>query len=397
MTIKTANIICIICVLLFGSTQVMLFASVDVNLKSSSVVDVCREEEKREVIISVNIGNVKVEDKLFGYELQLKFKKGRIKFFETLKINTLSEPCKYLLDEFTDSSANIQGLMGGVATPIFGNKALVAIIGHYTGECPDSVDIDIEYFDPVDGYTNTIGSLNGTKVIAVVAQKDDRYLSTSIDSNILKVVENKITVPFRYTTNPLIDNRLSKVTYKIEHNIPDRIELISINSKGGNAEVKNLEGSNGNFTFDLMLNSQETTNEFIASFQSLSNDDYNGIMYINALSVNECACATNFTGDSVTIIHKKDSVHDTTSAVDYFFENFKRDKIATKENEIFINNILINRELNIYDINGNVIYCEYRIEDTGARVNISHLIPGVYFIKYGMINNGIKRIMLIKY
>lgn len=393
-----ANKIFIICVLLLGSTQVIIAAVVDVTLKSSMVADVCLDVEKREVIVSVSIGSVAAKDNLFGYEIQLKFKKDKIKFYETLKINTLSEPCKYLIDEFTDSTANIQGLMGSVGTPMFGNKSLVAIIGQYTGECPDSTDIEIDYFDAVEGYSNTIGKLNGTKVYSRIINKDERFLKTEIDSNTILSKDNYVSIPFKYMINPTIDSRLNSIKYRINYDFEEILELVDVIPVNSNStKIENISGNKGVYYFDVKITGTETTNDFILKFKTKTNIDFNSKVKITPVILNDCACVTNLSNDSVIVIGIKDTIPDTSTVVEYYNKNEINKKIVTNENEITINCENIFTDIKLYDINGNLLNTNTINNGSFIIIGIAWLNPGVYICVYRNLNKELKRIMLIKY
>lgn len=393
-----ANIITIICVLLVGSTQVTFASDVDVTLKSSGIVDVCQPEQKREVIVSVNIGTVAKEDELFGYELQLRFKKGKIKFFETLKINTLSEPCKYIIDEFTDSTANIQGLMGSVTIPMSGSKALLAIVGYYTDICPDSTDIEIEYFSPVDGYKNTIKNLYGTKIYADIADKADRYLKAGFIADSTKVIEQNTIVDASYEINPDLDSRLTSVDFELSGFSTKKIELIDIVPVTENITIDNLEQNGEKYNFTINTEGKNSLVEFKIRLKTLTDEDYKSNIIINPVSVNNCACITRFYGDSISINSIKDSVVDTTTSV----ENNERiscnfTKILTSDDIIKINDISIENSVEIYDINGNKFENALDFNIQQNYINIERLSNGTYFCTYRNIKNENKKIMLIKY
>lgn len=399
MTVKMANIITIICVLLIGSTQVTFASDVDVSLKSSlGIVDVCQPELKREVIVSVNIGNVVKEDKLFGYELQLRFKKGKIKFFETLKVNTLSEPCKYIIDEFTDSTANIQGLMGSVSIPMSGNKALLAIVGYYTDICPDSTDIEIEYFAPVEGYKNTIKKLFGTKIYADISDKADRYLKAVFIADSTIVLEQNTVVDASYETNPDLDSRLNSVDFELSGFNTKKIEIYQIVPLTDSITIVNLEQNGEKYNFTI--NNYRKTNlvEFRIILKTITDEDYSNKIILNPVNVNNCACITRFYSDSISINSIKDSVVDTTTSVENH-ENISCNfnKILTRSNIIKLNDILIENSVEIYDINGNKFESALDFSIQQNNINIERLGNGTYFCTYRNIKNENKKIMLIKY
>jgi hypothetical protein len=399
MTIKMANIITIICVLLIGSTQVTFASDVDVTLKSSSgIVDVCQPELKREVIVSVNIGSVSKTDELFGYELQLKFKKGKIKFFETLKVNTLSEPCKYIIDEFTDSTANIQGLMGSVNIPMSGNKALLAIVGYYTDICPDSTDIEIEYFSPVDGYKNTIKNFYGTKIYANIADKADRYLTAGFKTDSTAVHENTTVVDASYKTNPELDSRLSSVDFELSGFNTKNIDLSEIVPVTENTTIDKLVQVGEKYNFTINYNGKNNVVEFKIYFKTITDEDYSNTIVLNPVKVNNCACITRFYSGSISINCIKDTVVDSTTSVENN-ENISCNfyKILTRDNFIYLNDILIDNSIEIFDINGNKFENASDFNISQNDINIERLSKGTYFCTYRNIKNENKKIMLIKY
>jgi len=396
VNLKTKHIIIIFCVLLAISSTQKNYAGA-ATLRSSYVVDACLQEDKREVILSVNIGKVSIKDSLYGFDLMLKFEKGKLRFTQALTTNTLFEGCAYNFPTFDDTSANVQCLIGtATSVPAFGNKALIALLGYYTDDCPDSVKVDIQWLDPVTGYKGTIDTLNGTYVYAQIKSKENRYLKAGVEENNITInrKDSTFTVKSFIETDESNDLRIESIKLQVS-GISNKYEIKNVVTEDNSLEIIKIEQNEELYTLTFKVNEIKSKYNFEMILLSKVNEDNEETVVLAPFNVNDCACITSFISDSVSIAQKKDT--STTNVVnDDGKDEYRINSIVSEDDEITIETENTIEDINIYNINGDEMKPVKFINTHSVTIDLKGMNTGTYFCIIRNINKEINKIMLIK-
>jgi len=123
---------------------------------SQRQIDVCGDASSKQVVAVIGLGIVKTKDSLFGCNFQLTYNHDKIKFSSALYLNTLSEFFEFQQVGFTEDGK----IIGAVTTfgniPVAGDLPLIAFLGKYLDNCPDTSLITIDYLEFTDEYKKVI-------------------------------------------------------------------------------------------------------------------------------------------------------------------------------------------------------------------------------------------------
>lgn len=393
--------------LLIGSSQLKADISleketIDVVLDNyKGIVDVCEENSKKEVGITVNIGNISKTDQLFGYNFEIGYDGKLMRFNSPLFMGTISE-------FFDIDKRNMYfyggdtGLVTGYAytfgsTPIYGNSLpLLAFKGLYYGLCPDTSEVFLSYLEFTDEYIKEIAKTINAKIYAIVKDKEDRYIKINIDEDTLNTFDKDSCCIIKAIINiGRQDARIQSTDFIIELEENDIFTIKDVFSNNINYKIDNIiKDINKYIVKTTVYNEIDLDTLFIRVYNK---EIASGTKKINVISnnVNNCACITRYYGDTILIDYKHVI---SGNIIDDITDNKAETFVYYKDNTIIITdkNSEIKR-IKLYDINGIEIYTfnnEQRINE--INIDTFSLNNGVYYMKIDKkTKEEIKRILII--
>ncbi len=244
---RSLKILWLLVVFFTISSQNMKSADIcKVYFEINSALDYCGDDSEREIIISVNIGEVTSADSLYGYNFQIKYDTNLIKFTDMLYYGTLSENCYYKQGSATPggyfkvAAINIDNML-------IGNKPLAAIKGTIKAKCSIDTEIQMNYIDFTKEFTRDSIELNDIGFVIDKVDKEDRTLKLkfrkdSLDLKLDKKIDlyiekqysemNEIMLEFSGNIDLLDFDKI------IPKNSDYQIELIEIKSDTAKIKVK---------------------------------------------------------------------------------------------------------------------------------------------------------------
>lgn len=393
MNYRLFNIIIIVWLLLSGSHTIIAKENITAKLISNNVVDICGNK-KSSVIVVIDIGEITKNDSLAGYNFEINYNPEKLKFHTALTSGTLTEGIQVKDYNFADTG-KFYGYALKTTSLIEGNKPLIAFLGDYIGNCPDTAFVNISFIEFTEYFKKEVDSIENTFVKSEVFIKEDRLLSSEfeLDSIILPFEESSVS------TTALLsgysDARLDTVDFQISISDTSRFDISGINSLSDNLELINYDSESGLLRTKIDGDIKSGDGFYIELNEKTKNDTIVELS-INPIKINECSCITYLYGDCQYI---RSEIKDTFSnnveieilnEINCYYNKSLEEFIIT-DKKIEINGITL------MSLDGKILERKNILnKQSEYRIEVNNYVDGIYILQ--LINkNAIKNILLIKY
>ncbi|TAL69533.1 MAG: T9SS type A sorting domain-containing protein [Bacteroidetes bacterium] len=378
-----------------------------VLLKSHNTVDVCESVSDRDYTISIDIGDVKPTDSLFGFDFFVRYNPTKVNVSGVgLTVNTLSQFFDNDNDTHIFRSSSDSGLIEGhygtfSSYPAYGsNMPLIAFTGKFLGNCPDTSYFRLESLTFTLEFKK-IMDVSGKYVVvkAEIADKPNRSITAGfVNDTVMFGEEDSIgiaTAKINVTNNKQLEN----IEFEIVTNDSVDFRIEDVSSMSGKLLIDNkLKIANGYKIYTTALEDFGDDTIFAIKIKELkrTKNVKIGELILRPVKVNDCACVVDL-NEGITYI-KGNIEKDTTSTgydeienksiIGYY--NEKNDKIIIEsEQEI--------KEVQIFDMLGNLIKkINFRGIDRIAEIEADGMNSGLYLLTVRNINSEIKKFVMIK-
>ncbi|QLH54820.1 MAG: hypothetical protein CH6_4177 [Candidatus Kapaibacterium sp.] len=336
-------------------------ANCELSIYGSLKIDVCGNENQKQFILVMSIGNVQRSDSLFGFNFQISFDKENVKFTDALYLNTLSEFFDMKSVSFDSANGKINGYAVSLGMePIYGNRPLIAFYGKWISKCPDTANFSIDYIEFTDEFKTTIDSMKPTILIGEVFPKDDRVFRVSSPKDTIVSADSisEFDLLVSISKDSRIDNFNLICKFDSEKLSIDSVVPASEDFEFLNSEVDDLGNLKLSFANKNDIGNRNTIKFYL---KHLMPNVFSKITISPEFDL-ECKCVTDFTKDSVYVVYKKE--------ISNYFEE--------ENNEFNIDGNYIQ----IYDVMGRLIkevYLECSLSD-GDTSFMNEIGKGIYFV-----------------
>jgi hypothetical protein len=384
------------CSSLTGLAQVNNISAV---LSQETSIDACGNQNSKQCILSVYLGPITKSDSLYGFDIGIAFNSKKIKFNSTLYSNTLSEFFETETRSFTFWDDTIRGYAGNfnISNPqVFGDKPLIAFLGDFVGDCPDTSFVKLLWLEFTEEFKKNISDTVNAVIEAKIFDKPSRLLKAQFSADSLEFDEQltkDVYIKFLYGSEARLGN--IEFNFNLEDNIlfeissliteSDKIEILDMIpiNKGLKVKVNILDSLSGSEALRLTIKQKKNTDEISK-------------ILIDSVKVDECSCITRLGTDTILLKgYKKDStsveVKEKLNSIISSYYDSKTDEFIIKsvENKI--------KKVYLYDIRGILIESVgNELLDGYIKIQANKLCEGVYLALTRNELNEINRIVLIK-
>ncbi|NLO19780.1 MAG: hypothetical protein GX121_07900 [Ignavibacteria bacterium] len=400
MFYRVFNIIIIVWLLFLSSHTIILTKeAMTVQLKSNNLVDVCGNK-KNSVIVYIDIGNILKSDSLAGYNFELLYNDEKLKFNTALATGSLTEGISAKDFNFADPG-KIFGYALKTNGLIEGNKPLIAFLGDYKGDCPDSAFVNISFIEFTEYFKKKADTLKNCFVEALVFEKDERFLSSQfeLDSIIIPFEEN--TVSSKVMIYSYDDARLDTVDFQINISDIERFEVQSISSNTDNIEILDFNSETGILRTVVDASIKED-DWFIIELNEKLKDENSVQLNIAPIKINDCSCISFLRGSKQIL---KSEIKDTTSTEDttansVYIKHFK--EIESFYNKALEEFVILDKNMELESVSlmtleGKILQKKDLLNRQNRySIDVSNYANGLFLVQLKN-RNVIKNILLIKY
>lgn len=380
--------------------------STEFIFKSNNRIDICDNSLSKEILVTLEIGDIKPEDNLESIAFEIVFDISIFRFDFVLTSNTLLDQFEYKNNSISNSEGIIVIDAGNttIGKSVFGNKVFLALSGRVKSDiCNKDGFIRVNRVLFNDEYKrknvklNTFFMPNNINI-----EKAGKWASyTNIDT--LLFDSNEVQKQFSFNIN--LDNSFDYFNF----NMPKKI---------GNYEINNIEISNKSLL--LAVNENENNYEVkisdttklktnpnkIKTFDLIFEINKNEIdtnvyeLKLQNLDFEDCNCNLNSESKPIFISkikYKKDTV-DTSDTTSIGINIRKVKNIYTFNNNILKieNNDLDIKYIKIWNLQGNLIH-NFDIKQTSNLIiNLQNEIDKVLLTQFIYNDNSYNTIKLLK-
>lgn len=382
-----------------GSNQMLKAQdTAQVVLTNHYPIDICGIASDRDYTISINIGEVKPSDSLFGFTFIISYNPSKFNFRSGLYMNTLSQFFEIKVFNSRDTGL----IIGNVGTyeniPSSGNKALIAITGRFLGICPDTGIFRLVQLDFTSEFKKIVNDSDKYVVVqGEVQDKPNRSITASFESD--TVIFNEIDSIAIVTAKLNVENntRLNNIEFELVSDDDENFRIEEIKSiteklqidstspieKGLRVYTTTLDDIGDESVFEIKL--KEIKRAGVINIKELK---------LTPIKVNDCSCIkeliegkTNLKGNI-----EKDTLGITefeNKAINGYYNEIEDKFIIETETEL--------KEILIYNMSGNLIKkINVSVIDRKAEISADMLGMGVYMVTVRNIKDEIKNIVMIK-
>ncbi len=343
----------------------------------------------------MDIGEITKADSLFGFDFGLKFDSSKVKLTSLITQNTLSEFFDTKGSSVYSEDSLFSGHAGNINValpPSSGKLPLVAILGEWKTDCPDSTQIWIEYIDFTEEFQKHVLVGDALTIASKVKDKADRKIGLSFEKDSMSLI-NKDSDECLLRINTIDKARLTNFKIDLINGVNYIIDCTAENDNANGFDIAASEQFGD--TLRLKINSVLDKNygEIKLKFAKKMQDTANYAIKAIAYDVNECACITRFESDTILVLSNK-KPDDTSSIIEedyakFAYENSTKNMIL--ESEYGINNI------SLYNVNGIETIKYYENLRKAAILSLAEIPNGVYAMRAELGSGKIIKKILIKY
>jgi|GEM_PF-5747596 len=355
------------------------------NFTSIDKVNYCGNTNSKNVLFTLNIGEVKPEDNLEYIGFEINYDISKYKFNFVLTSSTFLDEFEYKNYSISNSEGIIVVDAGfnTIGKKISGNKPLLALSGEYIGkDCLDSGFITVRRILLNEEYTKKEFKVNDFKITTdffdtkyssytIKTEKDTiEYDSTEFE----KVILIKIELESKFNSmNGKINKRLNN------NYIIDKIEINDSNLILAKEEI------NDTIIYKITNNDINKRNiEILATIKKLENKEEVLKINFGELNFGDCNC-NRIENNQLGFIRQFKEIKDTTDSTNNSINEIKRSepiyKIENKILQVF-NNDLDLKEIKIWNLDGNLIHNFRMLDSTNIIVNLSDIESKILIIQF---------------
>lgn len=286
---KNITLSVIIVLVTFIVTGKDVFSENDARIVVNKQINLCKSDDKR-FIFSVNIGEIKTTDSLFGFDIEIAYDKNKVKILSALTGNTLSEAFEERSFSYGYEENKIKGYaitMKFNIIPPSGNKDLIAFYAEWVGEteCEDSAKISITRLEFTDEFKKQINNYIPRYIYTKLIPNENEIsiISPNNSNYILKSGERQFTV--KYTANLASNHKVNIIDIKfVENNV---IRIKDVITESSNVRIEGF----GDDYITLTLINEPITFDFKVIYEYLLKDTISNYIYKSKIiDLNECNC-----------------------------------------------------------------------------------------------------------
>lgn len=269
------------------------------QLESTFIVDACTEDNKKEILVLLKIGEVKKTDSLFGFNFEIKYDPSKIRFDNVIWQNTLSEFFDTKQSTIRPDEKAIYGTAGHLdpsKPPVSGNLALVALYGVMKTDCPDSSLLEISYLEFTEEFKKVVDTFQNTKVYSIVSPKPERKLEMTF--NIDSLFFNSDSLAEIELSLNHGDNRLTSTEFLLEIDNED-FWIDDIISSDPNCIIETADIENGKSV--ALTNNANDCKVNIKIKNKGTAGEYESSLRIKSVKVGNCDCISHITTDTLNL------------------------------------------------------------------------------------------------
>ncbi len=271
-----------------------------VRLYPAGEVDVCTSP--RECVLVVDVGAVAASDSLLGYNLALRYDPEKLLLHTMLTVGTLSEAMPNR--DFSARYGELRAYAFTLTRPVWGQKPLVAFLGEFRLECPDTAEVQLLWAEFNEEFERQRAvSLDTTPVYvrAVVAQRPERELRTELQERSYEFTAPDTLLPLRATVRMPAAVRLQRLQTVVQ-GLPSWCAIEQTELMGGTLEGTVIDSAGirslwrpdtargeATWTWGLRVRFPEPRDTIVAQ------------VTVVTMPVDSCACITRWSGDTVRL------------------------------------------------------------------------------------------------
>lgn len=364
-----------------GSNASAIAKNYTLSINVDSYPKRCGNTENKQFVIYLSLGNVELQDSLFGFDSYLSYDTNMVKFISYSKVNTFfGTPSG---NDYAGANFNFEpGIISLWATsfdffnPKVGNKALIAVLGEMKTNCFDSTAIKLNYIDFTDEFKGVVtDTVNAT--LYIKKESNENYVSSEFTTDsvdVTGITDYSSDIAISQSYDEVIKNMLYNFSYN-----SDDINISSVSSLNEgiiriDSTVLNDEGlhvyttSLGKFSADPLLRINYTR----------TNVSQNGNSTIEVLPVksDNCSCTEIMKGSDLVLFWK----HDTTTSVNA--DIIYTIKTTQLKNQVLVSSREHIKSIELFDFSGKIVYQSNYLPDMlSSVINTETLTSGAYFLR----------------
>jgi hypothetical protein len=271
-----------------------------VRLYPAGEVDVCASP--RECVLVVDVGTVVARDSLLGYNLELRYDPEKLLFHTMLTVGTLSEAMPNR--DFSARYGELRAYAFTLTRPVWGQKPLVAFLGEFRPECPDTAAVQLLWATFNEEFERQRAVSVDTAPVyvrAVVAQRPERELRMEVQERSYELTAPDTLLPLRATVRMPAAVRLQRLQTVVQ-GLPSWCAIEQVELAGGaleetvtdTAEVRYVwrpDTARGEalWTWGIRVRFPEPPDTVVTQVTAVT------------VPVDPCACITRWSGDTVRL------------------------------------------------------------------------------------------------
>lgn len=328
------------------------------SIYGSLKIDVCGNDNQKEFVLVLDIGKVNSQDSLFGFNFEIGYEPEKVSITEPLYINTLSE----YLDAKAVTIDSKNGKITGYAVtmgliPVYGQKPLMAFLGKWLANCPDSAVFSTSYIEFTEEFKGIVENYRPAVLYAEVSPKPERVFTCQFGNDSIVDKSNFfVDINLRIPANSKLKN------FEIELNKNDaNIIFDSVYSVTNDIEILLFEETENGYKIHCNIINDNGNNQILKVFGRIDTTNVADTIYVKPVFDEECKCISGSLADKMLIKY---------SNIGYVFENNE-----SKENF----NIDEIAAVYLVDFLGKVTKLEKEVLKNGTNI-LNDKPDGVYFM-----------------
>jgi len=317
-------------------------------LRNNNNIDLCGNSFQREVLFTLNLGNIVRADSLYGVDFRIIFDTTKIKINSWASLNTLFER----FDKRDVFISNNDGAVYGYAAifanifgpPVTGNLPFLAFSGEFIGDCFDSAFVKIDYVEFTDEFGKEVTGYDNIYIVGGISDRPERKLSVFPEVNLADLDTNEtFAVKYKVSSFAKVDSLLLEFHLSGDSLIIADVSLIA------NDVIKKLNFDNKSISAELSLNATSEIDLFEVTFKRESTDSLTGVFNPKLIIFDECSCVRFYESIDLALKARKiEIVEDTLSVRSDVFDYFQ-----VVDNQLMLKDNVFNvSQIEIYNLLG---------------------------------------------
>lgn len=329
-------------------------------LQVLDTVDVCG---RRECVLVVAADPISARDSLMGFNLAIRFNPEKLVFHTMLTIGTLAEAMEWR--DLGVRGDELRAYAFTLASPVFGAKPLVAFLGEYRHECPDTTAVQLAYVEFNEEFERQRSVVVDTAPVPVVAAVRDmpgRVLQTRLQERHWEISGTDTVATLTAVVEYDTTLRLGEAVTEMD-GLPSWLAVDTVTVVGG--ILQGWERSGHGVTVRWASQGRVQVRFMMRVTERVADT---ALVRVETRPVNPCACLTRWSGDSLRAVNTaRDTV--PTHVVQVQEQRwYERSSLLCLE---------AGERLELYDLQGRLCWREEARE--GRRcVQLAQLSEGVY-------------------